>query len=162
MPVADARRYNSALMELGQTYCRQKQPDCLSCPVRAFCQTREPDALPNKTKRRKTVFLDEHVLIQVESGRLLLVQERGKRRQGLWKLPECPQSRLGKRPLIYKAKYSITHYRVTLHVYESSGLALADGTWVPLGDVGALAMPSPYRRAVDQLLADREDFRLSG
>ncbi|MFT4638442.1 MAG: A/G-specific adenine glycosylase [Verrucomicrobiales bacterium] len=160
VPGTDARRYNSALMELGQTYCRQKQPVCVACPVSVFCQTRHPDSLPNKSKRRATVHLDEHVLFQLENDSLWLVQEQGKRRQGLWKLPECSEDQLVKRSLIYKAKYSITHYRVTLHVYESQGLPVSDGKWLPLEEIPDLAMPSPYRKAVDHLLEAQGDFRL--
>ena len=160
VPVVDARRYNSALMELGQTYCRQKQPDCTACPVNAFCQTRDPESLPNKSKRRATVFLDEHVLFHEKAGRLLLVQEQGKRRQGLWKLPECPEDQLGKISSIYKAKYSITHFRVSLHVYKSRGQSVPAGKWIPIDEVKQLAMPSPYRKAVDCLLADCSGFRL--
>ena len=147
-----ARLYNSALMELGQTICRPKHAECEACPVSAFCQTRSPETLPKKTPRRKTVFQDEHVLFQLSNDRLLLTQEQGNRRQGLWKLPPRPEDQLEKLPLIYKAKYSITHHRVTLHVYESHELSVEDCEWQLSRDVQELAMPSPYRKAVDQLL----------
>ncbi|MDA0768558.1 MAG: A/G-specific adenine glycosylase, partial [Verrucomicrobia bacterium] len=32
------REFNSALMELGQTHCALRSPDCPSCPLRPFCQ----------------------------------------------------------------------------------------------------------------------------
>ena len=155
-----ARLYNSALMELGQTICRQKSPKCRACPVSAFCQTRKPEDLPKKTPRRKTVFQDEHVVFQTHDDQLLLIQEQGTRRQGLWKLPPCPEDQTTKLSLIYKAKYSITHHRVTLHVYESQELSVAGCEWHPLKDIRELAMPSPYRKAVNQLIKDRQAFQL--
>ncbi len=161
VPPAHARHYNAGLMELGQRICLQKQPLCQECPVSRFCRTRRPEELPRKTKRRSTVFLDEHVLFLLEGDRLLLVQENGRRRQGLWKLPECSQDGREKLALLYKAKYSITHHRVTLHVYGGPGRSGVEGSWVSLAEVPALAMASPYRKAVDQLLSDAGDFQLN-
>ncbi|MEN9020442.1 MAG: A/G-specific adenine glycosylase [Verrucomicrobiaceae bacterium] len=154
------RLYNSALMELGQTICRQKSSDCQTCPVNTFCQTRTPEDLPKKAPRRKTVFQNEHVLFQTHQDQLLLIQEQGKRRQGLWKLPPCPESKTDQLSLLYKAKYSITHHRVTLHVYASKELSVDDSKWHPLKDIHELAMPSPYRKAVDQLVKNRDQFQL--
>lgn len=153
VPDKNARFYNSGLMELGQGICRQKAPICHSCPVAHFCQTRNPEVLPNKAKRRATVFLDEHVLFRIQESCLLLIREAGRRRHGLWKLPECPGNLVKRGRLLYQAKYSITHHRVTLRVYESKGATVpAEGSWVPIAEVPALAMPSPYRKAVDVLL----------
>ncbi len=151
-----ARAYNSALMELGQRICAQATPDCLKCPVSAFCQTRNPQALPNKTPRRATIFQDEHVLFDIRDGQLRVTQEGGSRRRGLWKLPECDPGSHSSLTLIYKAKYSITHHRVTLHVYQSAVALPEEGevVWQDLDEVSALAMASPYRKAVEAILTD--------
>ena len=154
LPRKSSRAFNSGLMELGQICCRQRRPDCLSCPVSAYCQTRSPEALPNKKPRRATVYLEEEAIFQVASGRLALVQERGKRRRGLWKLPECPQDQSGDLPLVYEANYSITHHRVTMRVYASRDIPVPDGRWFALADLTDLPMPSPYRKAVDRLLGE--------
>ncbi len=159
VPKDGARAYNSGLMELGQTICAQKQPDCPACPVRDFCQTRDPVALPVKTKRKATEFVEEHVWWCLREGKLRLVQETGKRRKGLWKLPECGEAD-SRGSLLYKAKYSITHYRVTLHVHACEE-TLTEGQWHPLASIPALAMPAPYRKAVQQLLAESKEFKLT-
>lgn len=49
-----AREFNSAIMELGQTYCRISAPDCLLCPVRSFCTAERPETLPVKIPSRKS------------------------------------------------------------------------------------------------------------
>ncbi len=159
------RAYNSGLMELGQQVCTQKNPTCTECPVNMFCQTTKPDGLPNKTQRRATIVQDEHVLFARRDGMLLLAQEQGKRRQGLWKLPERSLTELegGAANLVYKAKYAITHYRVTLHAYSGEDEALDGETWQAITEVSTLAMPAPYRKAVDHLLATEIDgFSLVG
>ena len=47
------RHYNSALMELGQSYCSNKSPNCSHCPVKHFCQCMNPTTLPIKRSSAK-------------------------------------------------------------------------------------------------------------
>ena len=164
VPSTNPRAYNSGIMELGQRLCTQKNPNCAECPVNDFCQAAEPDMLPNKTHRRATVIQDEHVLFARQHGRILLAQEQGKRRQGLWKLPERPLTELGESGanLVYKAKYAITHYRVTLHAHSGTSQTRDGETWHPIAKIPDLAMPAPYRKAMDHLLSEADDFSLKG
>ena len=154
------RIYHSALMELGQKICRPGVPDCLSCPVAGFCKTRQPELLP--VKRQKTVItaVDEHALwLRDRNGRLLLHREGGKRREGLWKLPTRDEAEISHLPVLEEHRYTITRYRVTLRVHDGAAVRknfeLADGeVWQPADDVLALAMPSPFCRAIQRLLGN--------
>jgi len=152
------RIYNSALMELGQTICRPGVPDCLSCPVASFCQTREPETLPNKKQKITISEVREHALwLRDGKGRLLLHRETGKRRQGLWKLPTRPGSEISSLPVVLELRYTITRYRVSLSVHEGTpnvmGESLPEGeSWVDESAVLQLAMPAPFRRAIERLL----------
>jgi len=151
VPGRGARAYNSALMELGQTLCSVADPACGGCPVAAFCLTKAPNRLPLRKPRAQTTLVDEHVRLVAEGGLLLLEQESGRRREGLWKLPELPEARLGVAELLLETKYSITRYRVTLRVYaDRQGRApLAGGqAWFTREEVESLPMPSPYRKAL--------------
>ena len=151
VPGARAREYNSGLMELGQTLCAVAEPQCGSCPVAAFCLTESPRALPKRKPRVKTTHVDEHVRLVAKAGKVLLEQESGRRREGLWKLPELPESRLGVCELLHEMKYSITRYRVTLRVYadRQRGRDLGDGeAWFAREELESLPMPSPYRKAL--------------
>ena len=161
--LADPRRpriYNSALMELGQKICRPGVPDCAGCPVAGFCKTREPESLP--VKRQKTVItaVDEHALwLRDGKGRLLLHREAGKRREGLWKLPTREAAEISKLPVLDEHRYTITRYRVTLRVHDGAGARknfkpAADEVWQDAEAVLALAMPSPFRRAIGRLLGE--------
>jgi A/G-specific adenine glycosylase len=159
VPPRDARTFNSAFMELGQSHCSANSPDCLHCPARDFCATRDPEPLPAKKPRRKSVEVSEHVLfVRKRDGSVLLAQEAGSRRRGLWKLPERSHDQLADLPLLATRNYSITHHHVTVHIYrcppsripardpESHELFHAESA---LPD---LPMPSPFRKALNALL----------
>ncbi len=158
VPETDSYHYNSGLMELGQRICKPKAPDCGICPVKNWCTCDSPEKLPIKKERRKTIHRDEHSLYAVSEGKILLHREPERRRQGLWRLPERTSNEIAGLPLAAKMKYSITHYRVTLHVYEITGAkAREDEAWHSLESLASLPMPSPYRRALETV---QESFLL--
>lgn len=149
------REYNSALMELGQRLCTPRRPQCESCPVRAHCASAGADAerLPVKRAARATVFVDEHVLWCVRRGRVLMVQETGPRRRGLWRLPLRQAEECAALPLRHCTQYSITYHRVTLHVHDAPQTSPRDGeVWQPLAALRGLAMPGPLRRVAELFL----------
>jgi len=160
----DPRALNSALMELGQTICKPTKPACEDCPVHAFCRAKEPDTLPVKSARQEVTAVTERVFFLRTDAGVLLEQETGSRRTGLWKLPALPEAPTGKPPpVLQKSSYGITRYKVTLWVHEVPAMAVS--TWpethrfIPLTELSALPMPSPYRRALERLLGS-EDFQL--
>jgi A/G-specific adenine glycosylase len=147
---------NSALMELGQTLCLPGKPGCDSCPVRTCCLSPRPELLPLKKARPAPTEIEEHALFARHDGRVLLQQETGPRRTGLWKLPALPHPPASRAPLL-RMTYGITRYRVRLHVHgpaagERAPACPPDCRWVALEDVPALALGSPYRRALNKLL----------
>ena len=155
----EPRHYNSALMELGQRICTPRSPACLICPVQSCCASAGPAAAsrPNKSPARAIVAVIEHALFARRDGKVLLHQESGKRRQGLWKLPERSPAETADLPEILTATYAITHHRVALHIHAAPGATAQTGeSWHPLADLPALPMPGPYRKALNQLLSDPE------
>ncbi len=150
------RLWNSALMELGQQICTSRNPLCLHCPARPWCQSAGPDAhlRPLKKRARTTVHLEEHALWCVRRNRVLLCQETGPRRRGLWRLPLREPDKIHGLPLLHAAICAITHHRVSLRVYAAPLASAAPGeTWHPLSSLPVLPMPGPLRRAVDACLA---------
>ena len=153
------RPFNSALMELGQTFCTPRSPACPRCPVRDFCLTREPEKLPRKRTRRAPVRVDEHVLfVQKRNGPVLLAQEEGTRRKGLWRLPERSHHQLSDFPLLGTRNYGITHHKVTMHIYRCSPSQLppqekkTTEKFHSSREIIDLPMPSPFRKALHSLL----------
>ncbi|WP_018970575.1 A/G-specific adenine glycosylase [Rubritalea marina] len=156
------RLFNSALMELGQRVCTNKAPDCLLCPIRAFCTATEPESLPVKQARKKTVHLDEHCLLAIrttsagEKELLLSQASQGDRRSGMWSLPQRPLEQLEPFDLLYRANYAITHHKVHLQIYHyTEALDQSDGeVWHAINTLADTPIPSPFRKALDQVLPE--------
>jgi len=142
VPEKRAGDFNQALMDLGATICRTKNPACGACPLAAMCLahclglqdrlpvSRKPPAIPH----RQAVA----AVLRNREGRLLIVQRPASGLlASLWKLPggflknnENPQAglrrlvgeelglviRVGKK--IASADHAYTHFRATLQVYE--------------------------------------------
>ena len=155
--------FNSALMELGQTHCRVGQPDCARCPVRGFCRATEPASLPVKGKRTAITEVTERVYFLRRENAVLLEQETGKRRTGLWKLPPLPEQGISLPPVLHKMTYGITRYRVTLWVHAAPSVAAEarDIRFIAEHELPALPMPAPYRKALNIVMKQGE-FHLDG
>lgn len=150
---ASPRIFNSALMELGQTLCRTTSPQCIICPVRDHCTTRRPDELPVKDKTTTITDVTERVFFSHTADGILLEQETGSRRTGLWKLPALPDSVATEPPpVLHKTSYGITRYRVTLWIHEPPTSIMI---WpqshrrFPPAELSQVPMPSPYRKALE-------------
>ena len=159
LPSRDARSFNSALMELGQSHCSPRSPSCPQCPVRDFCATRNPENLPLKQPRRQWIEVDEHVvLVRKHDGPVLMAREEGTRRKGLWKLPERDQDQLVDFPLLATRRYGITNHKVTLYIYHCTPSQLPPASknarekFHSSRNLRTLPMPSPFRRALADLL----------
>ena len=155
---SEPRHANSAMMELGQRVCTPRQPSCPDCPVQQFCQSSGSSAIdyPKKKPARAVIQVQEHVIWAVRDDSLLLRQETGRRRQGLWRLPERTITEVTHPPLppLLTMTYAITHHRVNLSVYEALDCTAQEGEiWQPLSSLPSLPMPGPFRRAVDAILA---------
>ncbi len=152
------RVHHAALMELGQRICRPGVPECIACPVAPWCATRSPEKLPVKQGKIRPSAVDEHALFVLDRrNRILLHRESANRRQGLWKLPLRPEEELRALPVLESEKYTITRYKVTLHVHAASRSGPLpkpeqDEAWIAMDDVASLAMPSPFRRVIGRLL----------
>ncbi|MDG2126290.1 MAG: hypothetical protein P8J87_21490, partial [Verrucomicrobiales bacterium] len=139
------------LMDFGQRVCTVRSQVCVEGPVAGWCVCEDPSGLPVKKARTKVVEKDEHVLwVRDGSGRVLMVQGKERRREGLWRLPERGALEMEGRGLLLKMKYSIMHYRVTLYVYDGAVRERLEGE--EFVDVAGVAMASPYRKAVSEML----------
>lgn len=148
------RLFNSALMELGQRICKVGVPDCMSCPVAQYCGSSRPEFLPVKSKAKAITSLEEHAVFVLDHGqRILLHQEMGKRRGGLWRLPIREKEYLAEAMLLHEMTYTITRYRVRLFVYELTSVSMQEGeSWVPVEDLEAYPMAAPYRKALSAVM----------
>lgn len=154
--------FNSALMELGQTLCRVSEANCAKCPVRSFCRATQPLMLPVKAKHIAITDVTERVFFAHGEAGILLEQESGTRRTGMWKLPALPEGQAT--PVLHKAIYGITRYKVTLWVHDAPRrYELSERQrWVSVHQLNDLPMPAPYRKALNSVLAAAQPFALTG
>lgn len=158
---SDPRSFNSALMELGQTHCRNGSPTCDECPVRSHCHATDPASLPVKTKRTHLTDVTERVFFHRTNHGVLLEQETGPRRTGLWKLPSLPAD-APQPPVLLKTHYGITRYRVTLWVHNAPASLpeTPHAQYIPEAQLTSTPMPSPYRRALAAIIKTQAPFTL--
>jgi A/G-specific adenine glycosylase len=135
--------FNSALMDLGATICRPKNPQCTICPVKTLCLARttgRENELPVVGKRPKIPHRISVCAVLFDGeGRLLVVQRPATGLlASLWKLPggfstgkkdlkedlvREVQAELGIEIRVGKALGSVdhvyTHFRLTLFAHEA-------------------------------------------
>jgi A/G-specific adenine glycosylase len=150
-------RHHHAMMELGQNICMPQRTTCFECPVAKFCKCSQPQTLPNRKPRANTSAVDEHgIWARDPTGRVLLNCENGSRRLGLWKIPLRPVHECSSLPTIYQANYSITRYKVSLHIYNAIGsrIILQQGDeWIDETRLQSLPLAAPFKKALGKLLA---------
>lgn len=142
IPVNHPGDFNQALMDLGATICRTKNPDCSRCPISKLCRAQFQNLqtiLPLTKKASKIPHRQAAAaVIRNSKGMLLVVQRPASGLlASLWKLPgdfiktdENMENSLRnsvkkeldiairpeKHPV--SVKHTYTHFRVTLHAYE--------------------------------------------
>jgi A/G-specific adenine glycosylase len=152
LPHRAAGIYNSALMDLGALLCT-KRPKCELCPVKTFCRASDPAALPRKKPRRALVLRTEHHSFSLRGRRVLLEQSRD-RWQGMWMLPRLTLARTASEAL-HLSQFPFTHHRITLAVYAHDPMSKKNPRqrWFPISELPSVPLPSPHRRALNQILA---------
>ena len=94
-PRARVADYTQAIMDLGATVCRPRNPECSRCPLAsdcAACREGRPERYPVRTGR-KTLPVRKTVMLMIREGRdhILLAQRPPTGVWGgLWSFPECP------------------------------------------------------------------------
>jgi A/G-specific adenine glycosylase len=140
-------------MELGALRCSPKRPQCLDCPIQRHCSAPDPESLPLKKPRQKTISITENAAWILANHAVLLEQQTGRRAGGLWKLPFLAQPPLSNHLL--ESVYPFTHHRVTLRVFEvpPPNPIGPSQCWFPTEHVlSHAALTAPHRRALESLL----------
>ncbi len=145
--------WNQAMMELGATVCTPLSPQCLVCPVRAWC--RAPGEGVRKVQApRKRVRITR---VLVERNDCVYVVQRGvgeKKMAGMWELPEW-DGKEGEEP-VFVVRHSITDtdYEVPVVRLELRELCAKDemvGRWVRHAEIFALPLTGLTRKILRKL-----------
>jgi A/G-specific adenine glycosylase len=142
LPAGQAKDYNQALMDLGASICKAKNPNCAHCPLVDICQA---NILGIQAERPVTATSTPRpqVLVTAAVGKVLIAQRLPERLLGgLWEFPggkrqpdedliTCLKREIqeelsvtievGDHIGVFRHAYS--HFRVTLHAYHCQLLA---------------------------------------
>ena len=150
VPKRNAAAYNSALLDLGSLVCLPRNPKCGICPVKKFCRTKNPEALPIKRARARTISLIERHALIIRRNRILL-QPAADRWRGMWILPTFNRASRNN-GAIYSAIFPFTNHRITLEVFRGGWTKInKHRRWFSKSDLSRVPIPSPHRRAIEQL-----------
>lgn len=142
VPAGKAGDYNQALMELGRTICRPRNPLCQVCPVTDYCVARAHGVeteRPVKSRKAPTPHYDVTCgLIRDQQGELLIARRPDDALLGgLWEFPggkqeagesleDCLARELAEElgiqvyvnDLFTQVQHAYTHFRITLYAFN--------------------------------------------
>jgi A/G-specific adenine glycosylase len=164
--------FNQALMELGQTLCLPRSPQCPSCPLRRWCrafQLQRPEDFPEPKRRRQPENWYMATAILRKNQQVLMARGLSDRLlDGLWNFPsalgrsrnealdalqEKLREALGSSPALRHSarelRHNITYRSIRVQVYaaELKENVRANGLrWVRLQAVGQAAVSQLARK----------------
>ena len=108
--------YNQAMMDIGATLCKPKNPSCSICPLSDMCQGQDEPTLYPIKKKRIVPTREQNIMIFIYNDKLSLSQRSGKFLHGLWgfpstEIPLCASEYIGEVTHIY------THFKLICKVY---------------------------------------------
>ncbi|MFL6746874.1 MAG: A/G-specific adenine glycosylase [Sphingomicrobium sp.] len=142
-----------AMMDLGATICRPRNPRCGDCPLRTDCAafaSGTPDAYPERgprvarPQRYGTAWWIER------GGEVWLVRRPATGLLGgMAALPGTDWSEVSPRAnAIGTVRHVFTHFSLNLHLVRREEPA-GEGWWHPLDSLDEAGLPTLYRRAAD-------------
>jgi len=173
--------FNQALMELGATVCKPRNPLCRTCPVQAWCLAYQGDRIsefPRKLKKQPTPQYQVAVGVVFKNGRVLITRRKPEGLLGgLW---EFPGGKIKKRekaqaacireikeevnlevkvdsPLC-RVKHAYTHFKIQMAVfccsYISGRVKLngpVDHRWIRLNQLKDYPLPKANHKFLAEL-----------
>ena len=158
-PPGCAGDFAQAMMDLGASICRPKEPLCGQCPLAADCQAfrqGSPDAYPAR-KVRKARPQKHGIAWWIErDGCVWLVRRPANGLLGGMSALPGPdwQGEPLSAPAIAEVRHIFTHFTLDLAVVAASE-PRGDGWWQPLDALAGAGLPTLYRRAAEAVQAAR-------
>ncbi|MEO8454197.1 MAG: A/G-specific adenine glycosylase [Sphingomicrobium sp.] len=164
LPQGRAGDFAQAMMDLGATTCRPRNPLCGICPLREHCHARAsgvpeayPAPKPRASRPRKHgvaywIEHDDHVWLIRRPAKGLL--------GGMAALPgsdwtAAPQTQA---PGFGTVRHLFTHFSLDLVIVGRAD-PIGEGWWQPISRIAEAGLPTLYRRAAELALGASEQTR---
>ena len=153
-----------ALMDLGATICRPKDPHCGECPLRNDCAavaSGDPESFPERKQRKARPHRYGIAFWTVRDGHVWLVRRPPTGLLGgMAALPgsDWTEARPPVRNPLGAIRHVFTHFSLDLSVEPRTEPA-GEGWWHPLESLHEAGLPTLYRRAAELALRCAEESR---
>ncbi len=158
MPDERPGDFVQAMMDLGATICRPKNPRCGECPLAPDCSafaSGNPEAFPRPRPRASRPQRYGIAYWTERRGRVWLVRRPTEGLLGgMAALPGNSWTEVSPGPLnaISRVRHGFTHFLLDLHVVARSEPE-GEGWWQPLAHIDEAGLPTLYRKAVEAALS---------
>jgi A/G-specific adenine glycosylase len=152
--------FAQAMMDLGATICRPKEPECSDCPLTARCiafASGNPERFPAPKAKRERPHRHALAWWIERDGCVWLVRRPAKGiLGGMAALPGPEWSNFPPAdPALAKVSHGFTHFTLDLHVMARAEPA-GDGWWQPLDLLEEAGLPTLYAKAARAMMARKE------
>jgi A/G-specific adenine glycosylase len=153
-----------AMMDLGATLCRPRNPRCGECPLQARCAafaSGNPDAFPQPRAKKPRPHRHGVAYWIVDAGRVWLVRRPAQGLLGgMAALPGGEWSAQAVPPpgALGAVRHVFTHFTLDLHIVVRAA-PIGEGWWQELDRLAEAGLPTLYRKAAG--LALGRDDRLA-
>ena len=153
MPAARPGDFVQAMMDLGATLCRPKNPRCGECPLAGDCAafaSGSPEQFPQLRQRRTRPHRHGNAYLITSANRLWLIRRPARGLLGgMAALPGGEWDKEGPEPgAIATIRHDFTHFSLDLHIVpceEPNG----EGWWQSVDQLDKAGLPTLYRKAID-------------
>ena len=151
--------FAQAMMDLGASICRPKNPDCPTCPLSLDClawASGSPENFPAPKAKRERPHRHGIAWWIERDGAIWLVRRPAKGILG--GMAALPGPDWGDQPPVQslaKVSHGFTHFTLDLHISERAD-PVGEGWWQPLDQLASAGLPTLYRKAVEVMLVRKE------
>ena len=149
VPHEGAGDFTQAMMELGQTICTPRNPDCGRCPLAGHCAAfavGEPSFYPVKTPRAARPRREGVAYWLENDGEVLLVRRPSRGLLGgMLALPEHEPERANWREAGAVA-HVFTHFELRMRLLCAETGQRSDGIWWPVERIGEAGLPTLFAK----------------
>jgi A/G-specific adenine glycosylase len=180
----DRRRpgiYNQAIMELGATVCKPKNPECGICPIQSYCLSCRDQRVPEYPRRVRTRTIPQyHVVVGIvfKNGKVLITRRKiNGLLGGLWEFPggnvideeACEEACIREirekvnlsieiNTYLQRIRHAYTHFKIIMDVFICryvSGEVFLNGPtdyhWVTLDEIDRYPFPRSHHKFIPLL-----------